>query len=163
MNQTDFMEYFLDFSEKITGFTKFDLQGTGQASLYLDTVRGIIGDEILKELLETFHDLRERANNEHDDSILTEGITSEILMSARLGPIACNIIKLWYSAIWYQLPIEWREKFGARQNDTSFVVSPYAYPEGLLWRAVGANPRGAKPPGYASWNEKPSVALIAEN
>ncbi|MDJ0532799.1 MAG: hypothetical protein QNJ70_09935 [Xenococcaceae cyanobacterium MO_207.B15] len=157
----DLMEYFLNFSAAVTGFSRFDLLGTGQASLYFSTIEGIIGGEIFRELLQTFHELYVRANSENDASILTEGITDQILMSGKLGPIASNIIKLWYSATWYQLPDPWREKFGARQNDTSFVVSPYAYPEGLLWQAIGVNPPGAKAPGYASWQYPPSVRLTS--
>ncbi len=157
----EFMKYFLDFSAAVTGFSRFDLQGTGQASLYFSTIRGIIGDEIFGELLQTFHTLHQRANSENDPSILTEGITDEILISGKLGPITRNIIKLWYTATWYQLSPEWREKFGVRQNDNTFIVSPYAYPEGLLWRAIGVNPPGAKAPGYASWSYEPSIKFTS--
>ncbi|MDJ0717460.1 MAG: hypothetical protein QNJ54_25115 [Prochloraceae cyanobacterium] len=155
----EFMEYFLDFSVAVTGFSRFDLQGTGQVSLYFSTIRGIIGDQIFGELLQTFHDLDRKAKRENNQSVLTDGISFEILVSGKLGPIARNIIKLWYTAIWYQLPSPWQEKFGARQNDITFIVSPYAYPEGLLWPAIGVNPPGAKAPGYGTWSEPPSVKL----
>ena len=35
------------------------------------------------------------------------------------------------------------------------TASPQAYPDALLWRAVGSNPPGAKAPGYASWAHPP--------
>ncbi|MEM9922715.1 MAG: hypothetical protein AAF915_03000 [Cyanobacteria bacterium P01_D01_bin.50] len=138
-----FMEYFLDFSVAVTGFSRFDLQGTGQASLYFETIRGIIGGEMFRELLQTFQD----------------GGVDDILISAKLGPIARNIIKLWYMATWEQLPEAWRKTFGSRQNDSTFIVSPYAYPEGLLWSAIGVNPPAAKAPGYGTWSEPPSFTL----
>ncbi|MDJ0738046.1 MAG: hypothetical protein QNJ47_28995 [Nostocaceae cyanobacterium] len=142
-----------------TGFDQFHLQGTGQASLYFDTIRSIIGSNIFGEFLQIVHQLDERANSENNPSILIEGVNLEILVSGKLGPIARNIIKLWYTATWYQLPDVWRDKFGARQNDTTFIVSPYAYPEGLLWVAIGVNPPAAKAPGYESWSYPPSVTL----
>jgi hypothetical protein len=137
INAAEYREYFLDISVALTGFSRFHLQGTGQATLYFDTIRDIIGGNIFGELLETF----------------------QILGSEKLGAIARNIIKLWYVATWYQLPQDWRDTFGTKANDKTFIPSPQAYPEGLLWPAIGVNPPGAKGLGYATWSEDPSVRL----
>ncbi len=134
-------EHFLDFSAAVTGFSKFKLQGTGQVSLYFDTIRGVIGDEMFAELLQTFC-----GDSKNVDKIMA---------SLKLGPIARNIIKLWYIATWEQLPLVWQEKFGATLNDGTFIASPYAYTEGLLWPVIGVNPPAAKAPGYATWSEPP--------
>jgi hypothetical protein len=157
INTPEFREYFLDFSVAVTGFSKFHLHGTGQVSLYFDTIRDIIGDEIFGELLQTFHDLETKAEFTSDQSFLTLQLCSEILGSEKLGPIARNIIKLWYVATWYQLPQYWRDVFGTNEKDRTFVASPQAYPEGLLWPAIGVNPPAAKAPGYGTWSEPPSV------
>ncbi len=143
IDKPKFVEYFLDFSVAVTGFSRFELQGTGQTSLYFDTIRGVIGGEMFGELLQTFHD---------------HGL-GKILLSGKLAPIARNIIKLWYMATWEQLPSEWREKFGVSPNDSTFIAAPYAYPEGLLWQAIGVNPPAAKAPGYGTWSNRPSVTL----
>jgi hypothetical protein len=79
-----------------------------------------------------------------------------------LGPVARNIIRLWYVAIWYELPKRWKERFGGIDGempefDETYVVSPAAYTEGLLWRAIGAHPAGAKAPGYGEWAEPPII------
>jgi hypothetical protein len=37
------------------------------------------------------------------------------------------------------------------------VVSAASYTEGLLWPTIGANPNGAKAPGYASWAQPPRI------
>ncbi|NNH33825.1 hypothetical protein C9413_32005, partial [Rhizobium sp. SEMIA 4085] len=37
------------------------------------------------------------------------------------------------------------------------VVSPDAYIEGLLWKAIGAHPAGAKGPGFGSWAFPPKI------
>lgn len=163
INAPDFMEYFLDFSVVLTGFSRFHLQGTGQASLYFRTIRDIIGQDMFGEILQTFHRLDLEAQNKNDESILTNKLRYEIFGSEKLGPIARNIIKLWYVATWYELPKDWRDVFGIKENDKTFIPSPQAYPEGLLWPTIGVNPPGAKAPGYATWSEPPSVTLVEAN
>jgi hypothetical protein len=37
------------------------------------------------------------------------------------------------------------------------VISADAYATGLVWRASGAHPMGADPPGYGSWANPPEV------
>jgi len=160
INASELREYFLDISVTLTGFTRFHLEGTGQTSLYFDTIRDIIGGDLFGELLQTFHRLDLEAQNKNNKSILTQGIRSEILGSEKIGPIARNIIKLWYVATWYQLPQDWRETFGTKEKDKTFIPSSQAYPEGLLWPAIGVNPPGAKAPGYATWSEPPSILSL---
>lgn len=157
INAPEFLEYFLDISVALTGFSRFHLHGTGQASLYFATVRDIIGADLFGELLQTYQRIKNEAQN--NDEALAKGLRVEILGSEKFGPIARNIIKLWYVATWYELPQTWRHTFGTKENDRTFVPSPAAYPEGLLWQTIGVNPPGAKPPGYATWIEKPSVSL----
>ncbi len=155
----EFMEYFLDLSVALTGFSRFNLQGTGQTSLYFDTIVSVIGEDLFAELLQTFHRIQGEAQNKNGESFLTEKLRIEILGSEKFGPIARNIIKLWYVATWYQLPADWRDTFGTKENDQTFIPSSAAYPEGLLWQTIGVNPPGAKPLGYGTWAEPPSVSL----
>jgi len=159
INAPEFMEYFLDLSVVLTGFSRFHLQGTGQASLYFETVRDIIGGELFGELLQTFHRLDLEAQNNNDESILTQGLRTEILGSEKIGPIARNIIKLWYVATWYELPQPEQNLCDPKENAKGFIPSPQAYPEGLLWPAIGVNPPGAKGQGYGTWSEPPLVSL----
>ena len=121
------------------------MQGTGQADLYFDTIWGVIGGQMFGELLQAFQ--------EPED-------VEKILASPKLGPIARNIIKLWYIATWEQLPVVWRQKFGATLSDSTFIPSPYAYTEGLLWPAIGINPPAAKAPGYDTWSKPPRRVTV---
>ncbi|NET34240.1 MAG: hypothetical protein F6K19_19820 [Cyanothece sp. SIO1E1] len=146
---------FLNLSVAITGFSEFHLQGTGQARLYCSKITDIIGTTIFSELLQTFRDLEVSANG--DDAALDEGLRHKILSSEKFGPISRSIIKLWYVGTWYQLPAAWRERFGALEQDTTFVVSPVAFTEGLLWPTIGVNPPAAKAQGYGTWGQRPSV------
>ena len=57
----------------------------------------------------------------------------------------------------YELPRAWIEAFGARAANITFMASAQAYTEGLLWPSIGANPPGAKAPGFASWVGPPQI------
>ncbi len=162
MTKPEFMEYFLELSVILTGFSRFHLQGTGQAELYFDTVHSVIGADLFGELLNTFHDLESKSQIQGDESILMDGLRVEILGSEKFGPIARNVIKLWYIATWYELPQDWRDVFGTKANDRTFIPSAASYPEGLLWPTIGVNPPGIKGLGYATWREAPTVNLTPQ-
>ena len=148
---------FLALSAVVTGYTRFRLLGTGQGHLYFDTVNDVVGEATVKEFLQAFARVRDGAGS--DEAALEQLLRDEILSDEKLGPIARNIIKLWYVGVWYQLPPEWRETFGLREKDVTFVASPTAYTEGLLWPTIDANPSGAKGPGYGTWALPPRINL----
>lgn len=167
MTGDNLLDQFVAFSATATAFSAVDLWGTGMAKAYLATVIDEAGPDILRELLDAWA----AASGEPDQAPFGEIFTSE-----KLGPLARNIVKLWYSGIWYETPAHWVARFGlpvkavptqrrAAQRGhqpgpartAPFVVSPAAYTEGLLWRAVGAHPAGAKAPGYGSWAEPPVI------
>jgi hypothetical protein len=152
------MARFLELSSKLTAFSVFELQGTGQAEPYLATVTGVAGVDILDALLDAYG--RVQAAAQGPDSDLDGLLRREILADEKLGPIARNVIKMWFVGIWYELPSAWRETFGVREDDVMHMVSPGAYTEGLLWPTIGANPNGAKAPGYASWAQPPRIPAV---
>jgi hypothetical protein len=141
------LDDFVIFSSEVTGFTEFDLLGTGQAQSYLDTVTGAIGEQSLADLLSTY---RRSVTELGDEQLRAEQLTRAVLDDPRLGPIARNIIKLWYCGVWFGLP----------GHDGAFTASPQAYPQGLLWYAIGANPPGARAPGYGSWATPPRIPAL---
>ena len=157
INQSEF-QAFLGLSVTLTGFTEFQLQGTGQAELYFSTVAGIVGEATMSELLKAFSHVQTHA--EGDVARLNKLLRVEILSDDKLGPIARNIIKLWYVGTWYQLPHAWRESFGVKDNDITFIPSPLSYTEGLLWPAIGSHPAGAKAPGYGTWSGPPQIPAV---
>jgi hypothetical protein len=146
------LQRFLDFSAEVTAFSTLDLYGTGQAESYLSTVMNVVGEKALKELLDAYERVPQT-----DPQARAGLLCQDVFSSEKLGPIARNVIKLWYAGVWYRLPREWTESFGAQEGDGTFVVSPAAYTEGLMWRAIGANPPGAKAPGYGSWAAPPRI------
>lgn len=146
---------FLALSTVVTNFTVFNLQGTGQANVYYDTVVSVVSEDTMGELLAEFRAVQ--SDTRDDPDLLDKRLRIDILSNEKLGPITRNIIKLWYIGTWYQLPQAWRERFGADENDKTFIPSPNAYVEGLLWPAIGAHPPGAKAPGYGTWTAAPKI------
>jgi len=155
MASTDRRAEFLALSATLTGFSVFRLEGTGQTDAYLRTVRDVTGEPTVDALLAAHRRVADAAGG--DRAALDRGLRRALLSDARLGPVARNLVKLWYVGTWYELPAAWREAFGAGARDGTFVVSPEAYTEGLLWPAVGANPAGAKPFGYGTWAKPPRI------
>jgi hypothetical protein len=151
----DRLTRFVAFSADVTGFTEFELRGTGQASEYLSTAVAAVGEQFVDELLDAHEAVVGEAGGK--PAALDDLLRRDIFSDEKLGPIARSVVKVWYVGIWYELPRAWREAFGAREKNQTFMVSATAYTEGLLWPAIGANPNGAKAPGFASWAEPPQI------
>lgn len=148
---------FLALSAALTGFTEFRLRGTGQAALYQATAETMAGPANLLALLDAFDAVVGAADDSETER--DRLLRRDVLSDDRLGPIARAIVKMWYVGTWYQMPRDWRERFGGSAEDRDHVPSPQSYTEGLLWPAVGANPAGAKPFGYGMWAKPPRVTL----
>jgi hypothetical protein len=151
MHEPSRLDRFLGFSAEVTAFPVFELRGTGLAEIYLNTIDEVVGPALIDELLDAWAALPSTAAPRPDL------LRRHIFGNAKLGPVARNIVKLWYVGTWYQLPTAWSEAFGLTQKDVTFVVSPTAYVEGLLWTAIGAHPSGAKGQGFGSWADPPDI------
>jgi hypothetical protein len=79
----------------------------------------------------------------------------QLMNDKRYGPLARNLIKLWYTGNWNQLPDDWRKTFGVLAGDSDQVVSVHSYQEGLVWPLIGAHPQGAKQQGFGAWAHPP--------
>ena len=148
---------FLSLSGVLTAFSEFDLRGTGQAEIYLDTLMAAVGPATTDELLGAHAAVQEAAAG--DDQARDRLLRARILSDDRLGPVARNLMKLWYVGTWYAMPPEWTQAFGVGGVDGTFAASGSSYAEGLVWPAIGANPPGAKGPGYGTWADPPTIAL----
>ncbi|MEU9900836.1 hypothetical protein ACIBCS_43265 [Streptomyces phaeochromogenes] len=159
-------EEFLFLSADLTAFEETDLLGTGMGHEYLAKVRGACGDEVVNALLDAHRAARadaageggSRAQSPLDRDLFDRALRHRVFSDDRLGPVARNVIKLWYAGMWYALPPEWIDRYGAHAAVETSTVTAASYQEGLLWRAIGANPPGAKAPGYGSWAHPPRIA-----
>jgi hypothetical protein len=148
------LERFLELSAELTAFKVFELHGTGIAGDFMKTVEEIVGAAVLDAML----DIHGKLPKEGPNGLDRKGVVSrELLGNSRVGPVARNIIKLWYTGTWNRLPSAWSERYGPAPRDRTFVVSPASYIEGLMWKAIGAHPAGAKGPGYGSWRHPPKI------
>lgn len=147
---------FLNLSTVLTGFQPVDLQGTGLVQAYCHKVSTIIGQEITNELL-TLADsiLKQPGGDEPSLEKIEQAIRQDILASPKLGPVARNIIKLWYLGTWYPMSADWRKQYGVSSEDREHIISAAAYEESLVWRAMGSHPPGAKQPGFGTWSLPP--------
>ena len=78
------LESFIELSEALTGFSRVQLLGTGMAEEYLRAVEEAVPAPVLEELL-------------------AAGDAVTILEDAKLGPVARNVILLWYCGTWTAL------------------------------------------------------------
>ena len=90
----DAVDSFLRLSEALTGFARVDLFGTGLARTYLDTLIGVVGSAAAGELLlagdAAVGDARP------DDPKVVTALAARVVGDARLGPLARNVIRMWY-------------------------------------------------------------------
>ena len=153
MVRSQALDAFAALSADLTGFDATHLVGTGNAEAFHDLMVARCGAPNVAALLEAWRchvagaQDRDRALRLH------------VLGDGRLGPMARNLLRLWYSGTWRQMPADWRAAFAPGLADGDIVPSRTAYTEGLLWPAIGANPPGAKPFGYAMWARPPRVTL----
>ena len=148
------LERFLAFSSDVTAYSIFELRGTGLAQAYLATVEEVVGRQVVDALLDRYDAAVAAAEG---GGALPDLLRRELFSDLRLGPVARNLVKMWYLGIWYELPGAWTDAYGALPKNVAFTVSAAAYTEGLLWPSIGANPPGAKAPGYGSWASPPRI------
>ncbi len=152
----DTRRQFVALSVILTGFNDAELWGTGMVDPYLDWIRSIVGDPCLGDLLSASQGAIDAANG--NEATLERLIRLNLLEDDLLGPLARNLIVLWYLGQWNQLPPDWRDAHGASALDQTCIVSPDAYAEGLVWKAIHTHPQGAKQPGFGSWSLPPVTA-----
>jgi len=154
-------ERFLAMSAVLTGYGRVQLTGTGLTAAYLRAVDASLPGGVLDDLLGAFARPRARAGKRAAGDDRELGGVPAILDDPRLGPVARNVILLWYCGTWTALPDDWHAAYGASRADTTRVVSPQAYQGALQWAAAGAHPAGARPQGFGAWSAPPEPAPSA--
>jgi len=150
----DRTDRFLVVSVALTGFGRVELLGTGLTDTYLRAIDAVLPDGVLDELLEAVGEIPVGADHETD--------VESILADPKLGPVARNIILMWFCGTWTRLPDTWRTAYGVSPLDADRVVSAQAYQGGLQWVAAGAHPAGARQQGFGAWSLPPEPAAQSE-
>lgn len=139
----DDLEAFINLSAALTGFSHAELAATGMAVAYFEALCQVVGKKICARFVHS-------------------GLEPDALLASALhGPLARNVIRMWYLGQWKRIPSQWLdleelgadkpEEFDAFGRNTDRVLSAQAYQHGLAWAAMGVNPMGAKQPGFGSW------------
>jgi len=142
---TDRPEHFLRLSSRLTGFGAFDLRATGMLAEYLAALDARLPANVLDELLA-------RGDDADDQAI------GAILADPKVGPVARNVILLWYCGTWNALGPSWSAAYGAIADDRNAVISAAAYQAGLQWTVAGAHPAGAAQQGFGAWSLAPGAS-----
>lgn len=143
---------FIALSAALTGYAELDLVATGVADALWDTLVGIVGSPVAGEFLSACEQAF-AASSSLDQ--LEAALRADVLAHPKFGPLARNVIALWYLGQWNQLPTAWADAHGRSAGDVTHIVSSQAYVESLVWPTFGAHPQGAKAPGFGSWAEPP--------
>ncbi|HYO83733.1 MAG TPA: hypothetical protein VES20_20190 [Bryobacteraceae bacterium] len=147
------LEKFLIVSQHLVSFDPFLLLGTGVAVDYLRT----LDQSVPKGISEAFVNTADQFSGCSD----AEAVATSLLNDFTLGPVARNIIMLWYLGSWMALPAEWHAAYGTSETERTGVVSAAAYQAGLQWEIIGAHPPGSRQQGFASWANAGSRAAVA--
>lgn len=135
------------------------LAGTGMTGEYLRVLAMALPAEVLEELLSAYAKLP--FGDERDAAV------ESLLHDPKLGPVAQNLILLWYTGAWNDLPASWHAAYGDAPADgegvaSKGVVSGEAYQAGLQWIAAGAHAPGSAQQGFGAWSLPPAISSAAE-
>jgi hypothetical protein len=149
-------DLFLGLSSELTGYSQFDLEGTGLVNSYKELLENILGPSFSSE----FYTMADSILSAADADILRQNIHDVLLPPSIFRPVVSSLIALWYLGSWNQLPDSWYAAVGlpvpdANEAGSSRTPSELAYVEQLSYPAVGAHTPGAKPTGFGSWSREP--------
>lgn len=130
-----FFDVFISISEALTGFSEDELLSTGLSQVYYEAILKSLEAATFAEFLNISKEILESSYSENQ---LNDTITSKLIATPDMNDIAGKVITLWYLGTW----------------DGAYV-SPTSYTEGLVWKAMGSHPPGAKQPGFKSWSIPP--------
>jgi hypothetical protein len=141
------LEQFVNLSRVLTGYDRVELLGTGMAESYYRAITGVYKEAVLRLLFEA-QAIFEGYGEQHAD--FENQIRTRILQGIEFAPVAKNIMQLWYlgSITNFNDP---------DPSTNTWVISPEAYVNSLVWVAAGSHPAGAKYPGFGSWSLKPQT------
>lgn len=156
MNESAQIDFFYRLSSVLTGFNLVKLYGTGQGDFYFKTLKEILGENFVSEMLNVYELVAKNVSHK-ENTTLGAAVQSEMLEHKEWGPVCKNIIKMWYMGNWYQLPEDWRIRNVFSVLDQTKVLSANSYIEGLVWEAMGQHPKSAKQPGFGTWAFPPQT------
>ena len=147
MAKTDDIQDFADMSAALTGFQssflKPALDRTNLAETYYKfATKQTEGKQAtVQTLLTAYRAIQTQPPQQIANTLLE--VTNPFPSPQAL--LAQSIVKMWYSASWYE----------PGSVAMSQVVSSLAYTNGLVWQVMQSHPMGYSPFSFGYWNTKP--------
>ena len=154
MSSNPDLDNFVGLSAVLTGFAAADLNPplspAPVAVEYLQTLQTEVARDdpaLVGRLLATYQQIAAQFPAAEQPA----QVQAQILTDPALGPVARNVIRMWYLSIWYD---------GYASGQVSgfspgTVVSSNAYTKGLAWDAMQAHPMGYSEMHYGYWADPP--------
>lgn len=150
MSSNTDLDNFVGLSAILTGFAAADLNPplspAPVAVEYLQTLQSKVDAPTVARLLSTYQGIAAQFPPAGQPA----QVQSQILEDPELGPVARNVIRMWYLSIWYTGYTGPVSGFS-----DGFVVSSNAYTKGLAWDAMQAHPMGYSEMHYGYWADPP--------
>lgn len=134
------LDDFIAMSSALTGTQELDRRIAGQ---YLDRISQDTEGGKLDDLLRVFREIIQATGGD-----TTEAIRQRIMNDDALGPLAQQIIVLWYTSALHS-----QDDKGNHQFD--FPADPNQYFSGLVWGAIRAHPLGLSGGYFGHWKYPP--------
>ncbi|ACT06944.1 conserved hypothetical protein [Dickeya chrysanthemi Ech1591] len=131
---------FLTLSALLTGFSRFELTGTGLAHEYFAWLQHAAAIPF-KQLR---HDFLAQPN---DETVRLDWLQTTVLTSPSLGPVARSLLRLWYTGQWFPI--------SQPSDDNADFLSHAAWREALIWQAIHAHPQATRQQEFGAWSEPP--------
>ncbi|MEC7753505.1 MULTISPECIES: sugar dehydrogenase complex small subunit [Roseivirga] len=128
------LDVFLDISTYLTGFPLIDLQSTGMAEVYFNTIVAHVNPQTIDQFYDACKSILKLKSTE----AINEAIEKELIPNGNYAGLGQKIILMWYLGTW-----------------DGNVISAQSYTQSLVWEVAETHPPGAKQPGYNSWSEPP--------
>jgi hypothetical protein len=150
MSSNSDLDNFVGLSAILTGFAASDinppLSPQPVAVEYLKMLQSKVDASLVTQLLNTYQSIAQLPPEEQPAQV-----QARILIDQKMGPVARNIIRMWYLSIWY----DGYESDQVSGFSPGTVVSSNAYTKGLAWDAMQAHPMGYSEMHYGYWTDPP--------
>jgi len=153
MSSNTDLDNFVGLSALLTGFTAADLNPPLSPApvaveylAYMQKPEAKVDPAILQRLLATYQAIAQLPPDQQ-----AAQVQAQILTDPAMGPVARNIIRMWYLSIWY----DGYASGPVTGFSSGTVVSSNAYTKGLAWDAMQAHPMGYSEMHYGYWADPP--------
>lgn len=153
MSANQDLDNFVGLSAILTGFSAADLNPQFSpepvAVEYLQTLQAKVDAALVAHLLATYQTIAAQFPPAEQPA----QVQSQILADAQMGPVARNVLRMWYLSIWYTDYNDPNNPVTGFSDGT--VVSSNAYIKGLAWDAAQAHAMGYSEMHYGYWADEP--------